>query len=440
PNDKFIKSNLVDLTFKNLKINLILFAHIDGKIIYAKSYDLTASREVAVPPWFKENRAGASRLFDLRGTDSATRGFINLPEGLMLVVSRPVIRSNGTGPIKGAVLFGKFIDRNEINRLSASVGLTVEAFGLKDPALADHLNQILSQRSAAGPYQPYIRPVSGTMVEAYQPVRDIFGDPALVFRISSPRTIYNQGQTALLTFSLIFFLFMLTTIVAIVIVIERTMLSRLMKMSAEVRALGRSGNIKTRLKVEGKDEISNLSGSMNNMLEAIGSAQSDFTESEKKFQKLFESIPEAIFLETLEGKIIDCNLSAVNMSGYSKEELLRLSAANLVPGDVSGEFPRLIETTVTLGSSSLEAFNRRKNGEVFPVDVTMVAIEMKGVKYMLVVVRDVTDKKRIEKEFKERVSELEKFQKLTIDRELKMIELEKEVNALLAELGRERKY
>ncbi len=54
--------------------------------------------------------------------------------------------------------------------------------------------------------------------------------------------------------------------------------------------------------------------------------------------------------------------------------------------------------------------------------------------------RDITERKSAEEELKKKTKELEGFNKLAVGRELKMIELKKEINALLGELGKEPGY
>jgi len=54
--------------------------------------------------------------------------------------------------------------------------------------------------------------------------------------------------------------------------------------------------------------------------------------------------------------------------------------------------------------------------------------------------RDVTARKKAEEELKEKMDQMEEFQNLAVGRELKMIEMEKEIDALLKELGRGPKY
>ena len=53
---------------------------------------------------------------------------------------------------------------------------------------------------------------------------------------------------------------------------------------------------------------------------------------------------------------------------------------------------------------------------------------------------DIEERKKIEKALQKRLHELEVFHKASVGRELKMVELKKEINELLAELGRDKKY
>ena len=58
----------------------------------------------------------------------------------------------------------------------------------------------------------------------------------------------------------------------------------------------------------------------------------------------------------------------------------------------------------------------------------------------LFITDEITHHKQLEEDLKEKSKNLEKFQKVTVDRELDMIKLKKETNSLLEELGREKKY
>ncbi|HTY13560.1 MAG TPA: PAS domain-containing protein [Candidatus Omnitrophota bacterium] len=59
---------------------------------------------------------------------------------------------------------------------------------------------------------------------------------------------------------------------------------------------------------------------------------------------------------------------------------------------------------------------------------------------VMAIIRDISGRVQAETQIKEKIEELEDFHKVAVGRELKMIELENEVNALLKELGRSPKY
>jgi PAS domain-containing protein len=70
--------------------------------------------------------------------------------------------------------------------------------------------------------------------------------------------------------------------------------------------------------------------------------------SEEQFRILVEMSIDAIFLETTEGRILECNAAGAKMFGYTKEEMIGLTISDLVPEEFAKKLPRVItekETT-----------------------------------------------------------------------------------------------
>jgi len=131
----------------------------------------------------------------------------------------------------------------------------------------------------------------------------------------------------------------------------------------------------------------------------------ELRENVLKYHTLFETSTDAIYLETLEGRILDCNDTACQMLGYSKDELTTLTVADLVPESIAQMLPKLIEEEQTTGGAFVEALNRRKNGEIFPCEVSTRLITLNGQPRILAYVRDITERKKAEEERKRRETE-----------------------------------
>jgi len=120
--------------------------------------------------------------------------------------------------------------------------------------------------------------------------------------------------------------------------------------------------------------------------------------SEERYRALFEASTDAIFLETLEGQVLDCNAAACEIFGYTKEELIGLTVADLVPEEVAKTLPDVIDQHLKAGGIHIETSGTRKNGEIFPTEVRTRLVTTGGEKLVVVYVRDITGRRQIEQQ------------------------------------------
>ena len=93
------------------------------------------------------------------------------------------------------------------------------------------------------------------------------------------------------------------------------------------------------------------------------------------------------------------------------------------------------------GSNRFEWVHKRDDtGEEFPAEVLLSAMELDNRQVLQATVRDITERKQAEEELKKHLGEIERFNRLMAGREMRVIEMKKEVNVLLAELDREPQY
>lgn len=123
-------------------------------------------------------------------------------------------------------------------------------------------------------------------------------------------------------------------------------------------------------------------------------AEREVQESREQFRALFESNPEAVMLIDQEtGKILDVNNSGTEIYGYSREEFARLSRNDIwTDAEAVAEEPRRKPSILPFLQ------HRKKDGSVFPAEVTGSEIELLGHRMYLCAIRDITDRLRAEEE------------------------------------------
>jgi PAS domain S-box-containing protein len=136
-------------------------------------------------------------------------------------------------------------------------------------------------------------------------------------------------------------------------------------------------------------------------------AEEALRESEEKYRSVVEASTDAIFLETLDGRLLDCNAAACELYGYTKEEITRLNAADLIPEDIAATIPDSAIQELANGQVFLEIFNKRKNGQIFPCELNARLITMGGEQRVIVYIHDITRREQAEDELRRAHAELE---------------------------------
>lgn len=119
-------------------------------------------------------------------------------------------------------------------------------------------------------------------------------------------------------------------------------------------------------------------------------------ESEQHYRELFEGITDAIFVIDHERRIVAVNERAGERLGFSSEELLRLRYEDICVGEDRELCPQRVETVLARGEARWEARRERRDGTVYPEDISARRIEYQGKPAVLLITRDITDRKRVE--------------------------------------------
>ncbi len=126
-------------------------------------------------------------------------------------------------------------------------------------------------------------------------------------------------------------------------------------------------------------------------------AEDELRQTEKRFHDLFENSPDAIFVEDLEGRVLDVNFAGCIMHGLTRDQLIgKNSLADLVPfsrrEQARQDFQKLAGGKLTW----IESESIAEDGRVIPVEVRAVRIEYNDNPALLLHVRDVSQRRASE--------------------------------------------
>ncbi len=140
-------------------------------------------------------------------------------------------------------------------------------------------------------------------------------------------------------------------------------------------------------------------------------AEESLRGAEQRFRAIFDNTSDGIFvLDWDTRKFTMCNQSCLQMLGYTQEEFLRLSIADLhAPDDlpfVDTQIERLLQGAQPAGH---DVRFRRKDGSIVFTDLSPRLLVLEGRRYILVALKDMTERKRLEEELRQYAEHLEEL-------------------------------
>ncbi|MEP6958097.1 MAG: PAS domain S-box protein, partial [Nitrospirota bacterium] len=100
-------------------------------------------------------------------------------------------------------------------------------------------------------------------------------------------------------------------------------------------------------------------------------------------------------------QFIYANEAACRLLGYSNEELLTLSISDIAPYHDPSRFQQRLDLLKQGTAATYESIHRRKDGTEFPIEASVTYLKHEGRGYTCGIVRDISERKRVEKALRE---------------------------------------
>jgi PAS domain S-box-containing protein len=129
-------------------------------------------------------------------------------------------------------------------------------------------------------------------------------------------------------------------------------------------------------------------------------AEGALRESEHRFRTILRTAVDGFWRADVQGRFLEVNEAYCRMSGYSEQELLALSISDVEAQEIPSEVVAHIRSIMARGEDCFESRHRRKDGSIFPVEVSAQYKTSDGGQ-IVAFLRDVTERKRAEEAVRE---------------------------------------
>ncbi len=159
------------------------------------------------------------------------------------------------------------------------------------------------------------------------------------------------------------------------------------------------------------DQIETQNGSDRTKIDIYNQLASDDTLGRNRYEMLLQLSRDVIlFIRRSDTRIVDFNSAALKAYGYSRDELLSLNIGDLRAPQTISLTPAQLNQADQSGIL-FETIHRRKDGTLFPVEVSSVGTEIESERILISIVRDITARKKTQGE----LAEANRLLRMTID-------------------------
>jgi signal transduction histidine kinase len=273
PQQEYIDKNFYDSFLADNRLNLVLIVDTTDRVAFGKAFDLKSGRQVPLPQRFQQFTSH-DILLDHTAITSIITGVVSLPNAPMLISSRPILTSQEHGPIRGTLIFGRYLDSLEIEQLATITHLNLT------------IDRVDRLRSAPTTTAELIEVLDEQTIAISKPLADLDQSASLRLRVQVARSIYAQGQAGINSFMISLLIAGLLFAGIMLWLLERFVLSRLAALQADVQQIGEQSDLSKRIVITGGDELAHLADSINGMLVAIEQAQTERAQAEDALREL----------------------------------------------------------------------------------------------------------------------------------------------------------
>ncbi len=412
-NEEYIQSNLGDETFITMRLNLMLFIHSSGRIVFSKAYDLEHEEEIPIPQDLLAYLSESSPILSRPGKQVFISGIVPLEQGPLLLTSQPILTSENEGPGRGTLIFAQYLNTETINELSQVTLFSIIIRPINRLLYPD-FKEAFSSLLQGEPI--FVKPLDTQNIRGYTLLKDIYGRPAFIMGIEVPRDTYQLGQLVSSYFILSVLGVGVIVAVGTMFMVQKQVLSRFTTLIRGINHITESGDTSTRISLGGRDELNLVAGTINGMLAALEEAGTEIRESERRYRLLAENVSDVIWTMDNELRFTYVSPSVIHLAGFTAEEAISLTLEESMDATTFEAAKQAFAEEASRGDVSQEESQsaptfeiqlKRKDGSTVWTEIRIAAIRDQDGKAIgfVGIARDISERRQAREELQLRYEE-----------------------------------
>ena len=283
----FIEDNFYSLTYEDFMLDSVIILNTEREVLFAAFYEDESL--VDVPQGLLDLVINTERLAIRTDETDLIYGFIQWGDMPVMAASTPILTDEGEGPVRGAIIWLRLMDADEIQRLSEVSRMTLSLNTFNASNLPQEWQTAREELSTDT--TQWIHPIDSQTITGFIRLNTFDESPIALLRVELPRDIYQQGQNSLKWLIITSVSIAVITFMAVNLLFERLVIHPISDLSVAVREIGEGGTNITIPAQDHNDEIGQLARTMQSTFTMLSQTQDHLKLSEERLKTVVSSAP-----------------------------------------------------------------------------------------------------------------------------------------------------
>ncbi|MGK0291128.1 MAG: PAS domain S-box-containing protein, partial [bacterium] len=359
-NKDYMDSNLINETYLGNNLNFIGIYNLEGKTVWNKFISLKTKKIEEIYEFSQSQLPKKHYLLVHKGLKSVVAGIILTSKGAMMIATRPIIKSNHTGPIRGTIMMGRILTKKILKQLSKQTKVNLKMWSIYEKNIPKNVLIALQKLTLKNRF--YIHEINDNKLVVYASLYDIQKNPLLIIQATFQRKIRAKGVITT-HYAIISICFAGGLILLLIgVLIHRAFTRPISNLMLHISLIRKSQDLSKRVAIHRNDEIGWLSKEFDQMITQLQESrvelenrvaertaaivaanqhlereiierkkiESSLRESRERYRTIIDSIEEGYYEVDLEGNLTFYNDSMCTILGSSKEEMAQMNIQDFV--------------------------------------------------------------------------------------------------------------